>query len=173
MRIRQIKPAFWTDVRLAELPPAVRLTFIGLWMIADDAGWFRYDPAQVANELYGYESRRRRERTIAADVEALEVAGRVNIYPCGHAQVPHLTEHQRLAGETHRVLTIQREHSHCPAVPRDSPLVPDTVRNGSGTLEERKVMERNVAREAEPSGSPRSEFSQKVPRSIALGGKTA
>jgi hypothetical protein len=41
VRIRQVKPAFWADSRLAELPERTRLFYIGLWMIADDAGWLR------------------------------------------------------------------------------------------------------------------------------------
>jgi hypothetical protein len=135
MRIRQIKPAFWSDAVLAELTPGERLTFIGLWMVADDGGWLRYDPAQIANELYGYEPRRRRERAVAADVEALAGAGRVAVYECGHALVLHLTEHQRMTGEGKRVLTIEREHGLCPAIPADSrgfPANRDTVRNGNG-----------------------------------------
>lgn len=174
MRIRQVKPAFWTDVRLAELPPAVRLTYIGLWMISDDGGWFRFDVSQIANELYGYEPRRRRERAVLADIEALVTSERVILYECGHGFVPHLTEHQRLAGETHRVLTVQKEHHAClngsPANPRESPLVPDTVRNGRGTVRNVKVRNGNFARETEnaaatPEGAAaQSEFQQKVPR---------
>ena len=52
MRIRQVKPAFWTDARIAALPAPARLFYIGLWMVADDAGWLRWDPSQIANELY-------------------------------------------------------------------------------------------------------------------------
>ena len=37
-RIRTIKPEFWTDEKLAPLPAIVRLTFLGLVSMADDAG---------------------------------------------------------------------------------------------------------------------------------------
>ncbi len=151
MRIRQIKPGFWTDVRLAGLPPAVRLTYIGLWMIADDGGWFRCDVPQIANELYGYEPRRRREHAVAADVAALVATGRVVLYECGHGQVPHLIQHQRISGEK-RVLTVEREHfresPHVPADAPASPQIPDTVRNGKV----RKGKERNVIAPAPTRG---------------------
>ena len=62
MRIRQVKPSFFKDPLMAELTPPVRLFYVGLWMLADDAGWFRWDVAEVGNELYGYEPRGRISR---------------------------------------------------------------------------------------------------------------
>lgn len=37
-RIRSIKPEFWTDEKVVELPAMARLLFIGLWNFADDDG---------------------------------------------------------------------------------------------------------------------------------------
>lgn len=37
-RIRSIKPEFWTDEKIAELPKATALFFIALWNFADDQG---------------------------------------------------------------------------------------------------------------------------------------
>jgi|SRR5215471_10941261 len=37
-RIRTIKPEFWSDEKLAPLPPVTRLVYVGLWSLADDAG---------------------------------------------------------------------------------------------------------------------------------------
>lgn len=37
-RIRTLKPEFWTDEKLAALPPVVRLVFLGLISLADDFG---------------------------------------------------------------------------------------------------------------------------------------
>jgi uncharacterized phage protein (TIGR02220 family) len=37
-RIRSIKPDFWTDEKIVELPYEVRLFFIGSWNFADDSG---------------------------------------------------------------------------------------------------------------------------------------
>jgi hypothetical protein len=37
-RIRTLKPEFWTDEKLAPLPPITRLVFLGLISLADDTG---------------------------------------------------------------------------------------------------------------------------------------
>jgi hypothetical protein len=137
MRIRQVKPSFFKDPLMAELSPAVRLFYVGLWMLADDAGWFRWDPAEVGNELYGYEPRGRRERHAADYLDTLVSAKRVTRFDCGHVFIPTLTDHQRLAGLTKQVRTVVREHEkECspqpPAGPRDAPQSPDPVRNGIG-----------------------------------------
>lgn len=36
MRIRQVKPDFFTDAVVSAWPPAARLFYIGLWTVADD-----------------------------------------------------------------------------------------------------------------------------------------
>jgi hypothetical protein len=145
VRIRQVKPAFWADARMAELPESVRLFYIGLWMQADDAGWFRWDPIEVARDLYGYEGRAKRERRVPQMFQALVDAGRVVLHDCGHAEVPRMADHQRFASLDKRVRTVFVEHSRdCPQVPagpREAPLVHGTERNGKGTV--RNVEERN------------------------------
>jgi hypothetical protein len=153
MRIRQVKPEFWKDPDLAKLPLTARLAYIGLWGLADDAGWLRLDVPSIALELFGYESRNRRERMIVGALEELVAAKRVESHECGHALIPTLVDHQRFAGETKRVYTVLKEHRGCPRVPagnrgdeapehepagpRGSPRFPAAVRNkernGSGS----------------------------------------
>ena len=136
MRIRQVKPAFWTDARVAAMPPAARLFYIGLWMIADDAGWLRWDLPQIANELYGYESRHRRERDVEAFLRLLVEAERVIVHECGHVEIPTLTDHQHLSVLSKQVRSIQREHADCgdsppiPAETRENPRTPSRKRKG-------------------------------------------
>ncbi len=137
MRIRQVKPSFFKDPVMAELSPAVRLFYVGLWMLADDAGWLRWDAAEVGNELYGYEPRGRRERNTMAYLEELVSRGRVTRHDCGHLFIPRFTDHQRLAGLTKQVRTVAKDHEKCvsptiPANPRDGPQSPGLVRNGIG-----------------------------------------
>lgn len=138
MRIRQVKPAFFKDARMAELTPDERLCYIGLWMLADDAGYLRWDPAEAALELYGYVARDERERAIADHLAVLIAAGRVVNLECGHLFLPTLTSHQRLAGASKRVETYQREHARCyaptsPAGNRGDLTRPDPERSGTGT----------------------------------------
>jgi len=143
MRIRQVKPAFWSDAVVAALPAPVRLFYIGLWMVADDAGWLRWDPSQIANELYGYESRRRRERDVETFLALLVKVNRVVVHDCGHAEIPKLTTHQHLSIVSKQVRTIWREHADCrgssgtPAETRGDPPMPAETRespagNGKG-----------------------------------------
>lgn len=147
MRIRQVKPSFFKDARIAALSPAVRLFYVGLWMLVDDAGYYRWDAAEAGLELYGYDSRSKRERDVTAHLAALVEAERVTDLGCGHVLIPTLTDHQRFGGPTKRVLTYEKEHLRCtppriPAGTRVSPLVPGTVRIGT----ERELgTERNVS----------------------------
>ncbi len=52
MRIRQIKPDFWKDTNLAAMSLGARLTFIGLWMMADCEGKLHADPRLVKADLF-------------------------------------------------------------------------------------------------------------------------
>jgi hypothetical protein len=109
VRIRQIKPAFWTDAKIASLPPGTRLFYIGLWMLADDGGWLRWDVDEIGAELYPFDSRRVRERRIERYREELNgLSERLLVFDCGHAYLPHLVEHQRFGG--HPTYTIRNAH---------------------------------------------------------------
>lgn len=128
MRIRQVKPAFWGDARLAALPAATRLFYVGLWCIADDAGWLELDIPSIGHELYGYETRPRRERTVRTMLGQLTEIGRLVEHPCGHGEIPTLPEHQRLSGATKQVKTVLNAHMKgCVTGPRTSPQVPAIV----------------------------------------------
>ncbi len=168
MRIRQVKPAFFQDARLSELSDSVRLFYIGLWLLADDAGWFKADVPEIGIALYGYRGRGPRERTVTAGLEALSEAQRIVVKPCGHGFIPTMADHQRLGGETKRVYTIKREHDDCPripATPRVSPQTPATEQ-GTGNVE-RNGQERNgTPRAGEPDGplAEVTEFRARVPR---------
>lgn len=173
-----MKPAFWSDSRLAEVPEATRLFYIGLWMIADDAGWLRWDAVEVSRDLYGYEGRAKRERRTARMFDELKDARRVVLHPCGHAEVPKLAEHQHLAGATKQVRSALNEHmkgcvSPSPAVPRDDPQVPDVprpVKVRSGKDVERNGTDREGQSTAHaPDGArleDETEFQRRVPRPV-------
>ena len=133
MRIRQIKPEFWKDAKLAVLTEGARLFFVGTWSMADDAGWMRWSVPEIGAELYPFESRRMRERRVEKHGEALAAIGRIHHHDCGHSQIPKMPAHQHLAGTTRRVTTIYAEHVLCaqPATPRDNPRLPAPVSIGS------------------------------------------
>ena len=46
-RIRTIKPDFWTDEKIVQLPYEARLLFIGMWNFADDYGFIWDEPDRI------------------------------------------------------------------------------------------------------------------------------
>jgi hypothetical protein len=55
-RARNIKPGFFRNADLVELPVETRLLFIGLWTMADRAGRLHDRPKQIKMELYPADS---------------------------------------------------------------------------------------------------------------------
>lgn len=74
-RARNIKPQFFTNDELSELPPLARLLFIGLWTIADFKGCFEYKPKRLKVQLLPYD-----ECDIEQLVSALDKSRFISIY---------------------------------------------------------------------------------------------
>lgn len=55
MRIRTIKPEFWSDEKIGKLSRNARLLFIGLWSIADDFGVARSNLRWINAQLFPYD----------------------------------------------------------------------------------------------------------------------
>lgn len=99
MRARLIRPEFFSDEVMAALPVSARLTYIGLWQLADDSGYLEWHPREIGAALYGFESAGRRNRHIEGDLERLLGAGRVQLLECGvHALIPTLPDHRVKGG---------------------------------------------------------------------------
>lgn len=102
MRIRSIKPEFWTDKRVASWDVFTRLFFIGLWSAADDHGRGSAEPARLAAELFPYDLSRDPSETLANVSRALATlseCGRIVIYCVGDEcffEVANWTRHQRV-----------------------------------------------------------------------------
>jgi hypothetical protein len=54
-RIRTIKPQFFTSDTIGDLPPLVRLLFVGLWCLADRGGRLEDRPRRIKAELLPYD----------------------------------------------------------------------------------------------------------------------
>lgn len=54
-RIRTIKPEFWEDEKVNQLPISARLLFIGTWTYADDNGVIRGNPAYLKARIFPYD----------------------------------------------------------------------------------------------------------------------
>ncbi len=60
-RIRTIKPEFWDDEKLSELPIPARLLFIGCWNFADDFGIMPESIKWIKAKVFPYDSLRDNE----------------------------------------------------------------------------------------------------------------
>lgn len=80
-RTRAIKPSFFDNDQLGELPPLTRLLFIGLWCEADREGRLEDRPKRLRKTLLGYDA------VTDADVDAmlssLHAAGFIRRYQVG------------------------------------------------------------------------------------------
>lgn len=119
-----MRPEFFTDPLTSKLPVDVRLTYIGLWCVADDAGWLTWDASHVAAVLYPYESVLVRERRVNRAGQALIAVGRLRLHDCGCAEIPTLERHQKIGGN--RSITALARHQSIHS--RTSP--PGKVGNG-------------------------------------------
>jgi len=145
VRIRQIKPSWWLDKDLRlRLTAEAREMYVGLWQIADDAGWLTWDVVRIAAELYPYgvgaslldvDPITARERAVTDWADALErldpAAPHLIVYECGHAHLPKMAAHQRVGGRP--VYTVRDAHA------RDCARMRATrshgrVGNGKGTV---------------------------------------
>ncbi|MCH5332006.1 MAG: hypothetical protein J1E33_06340, partial [Alistipes sp.] len=54
-RIRTIKPEFFLDEKVGNLPIQARLLFIGLWCHADDNGVLRGNAAYIKAQVFPYD----------------------------------------------------------------------------------------------------------------------
>ena len=55
-RMRIVKPRFFTDEEIGELPPLTRLLFIGLWCFADRRGRLEDRPKRIKTEILPYDN---------------------------------------------------------------------------------------------------------------------
>lgn len=97
-RIRSIKPDFFKSASIARLTYRSRLTFQGLWCLADDQGRLRDDARVIAGELWPQEDDvtwREVEEDLAA-LGALEFINRYAVDDVGYLQVGNWHVHQKI-----------------------------------------------------------------------------
>lgn len=170
MRIRTVKPEFWTDEKLVELPDSTRLFFVGLWMLSDDAGFFRASVREIANELYSFRPVRRRERDVEGWLAKLVELGVVRLLDCGkHGLVPNLVDHQWLAGTTKRVYRIRQEHEgeRARGEPAGSPRGPEDPRVGREGIGKEGEGYTRARAKSEPNGRLSSDEAAELRRLLA------
>jgi len=93
-RIRTIKPEFFWDIKIGKLSPYARLTFIGLWCLADDYGTLNMHPLVIKGQLFPFDP--------DVDIEAClqELENQKLILRYGPEKIyifiPNFTKHQKI-----------------------------------------------------------------------------
>jgi hypothetical protein len=167
VRIRQIKPDYWRDSRLHNtrgITADVREFYIGLWGVADDYGYFRWDVPEVASELYRYRTPGRRERDAAEWMRRLVGIGRVRLLDgCDHGFIPKLTAHQKVGGTKSQTYLLEHQKCVPPQSSANSAEAPPTsASNGKGKGTVGNGQESNV-----------SDFEDALARAKARAGESA
>lgn len=94
MRSRVINPEFFKDETLSELSPLHRLTFAGLWCVADKHGRFKWSAKRLKVEIMPYEDCVFSE--ILADLVAAKLVIVYETEECGLcAYIPNFLKYQK------------------------------------------------------------------------------
>lgn len=142
-RARNLKPGFFRNADLAELPVETRLLFAGLWLIADRAGRLEDRPKQIKMEIYpadSFEVDSMLDQLAASGfILRYEVDGKryIQVVSFAKHQNPHRDEKASSipAPQEHSASTVQAQcESECDTVaigliPDSLNLIPDPLEN--------------------------------------------
>jgi hypothetical protein len=93
MRIRSVKPEFWTDRVTGRWDTEMKLVYIALWNLADDEGRFEYEPDLIRSQLFPYGCPFCLETVMARIAETKKL----RLYSVGgiaYGVIPSFQEHQ-------------------------------------------------------------------------------
>ncbi|MCD8195923.1 MAG: hypothetical protein LUE24_01905 [Lachnospiraceae bacterium] len=94
-RTRNIKPAFFDNDVLGNLPPLTRLLFIGLWCIADRDGRLEDRPRRIKKTLLGYDDVTTEETDeMLQQLHDNDFIIRYEVEDVRYIQVTNFTKHQ-------------------------------------------------------------------------------
>lgn len=98
MRIRTIKPEFWSSAKMARVPREVRLVFIGLWNEADDDGRLLGSPKRLAGSLFEHDADVDGAVMDAwlTQLEQAQLIVRYEAKGTAYVAIPGFGEHQRI-----------------------------------------------------------------------------
>lgn len=168
-----IRPAYWTDADLhTRLTAEVREFYIGLWMLADDAGYVSWDVDRVGAEMYPYVPHTERVANLRAWLVELG-EDHARLLDCGrHVLVPNLSKNQSPPKPSY---PNQKAHGEClrrhmaPVGASGDQMAPA----GTSTGREGKGRGLNGGAAAPFENDGETEFQRLVPRPVALGGRAS
>lgn len=142
-RSRNIKPGFFTNDALGELPPLTRLLFAGIWTLCDREGRLEDRPRKIRAEILPY------DQCDAEDMlQQLHDSGFIKRYKAGDTHIiqvlawdkhqnPHIKEAASTlpAPDGHQTKPVQKPSKQAPPPERagliPSPLTPDSLSSDS------------------------------------------
>jgi hypothetical protein len=153
-RIRTIKPSFFKSLTVTALPKATRLTWLGLWTYADDAGRGVDDARLIKAELWPLDDDYTAKK-VEKDMQLLEANGSIRRYLVEGRRYFAVVEwrHQRIDKPTPSVLPGPPSNDAAPLPPKSG--------NPPGILREASVQEKEegLGREVEVDPVNRSSSS--------------
>lgn len=161
-----IRPAYWTDADLhLRLTAEQREFYIGLWMLADDAGYLPWDPDRIGAELYPYRSPAWRAKRLTAWLAAL--GDHARLLECRkHVLVPNLPRYQKPPRPSEQ---YRQAHATClHVVP--SGASDDHVAPAQGFSKGLRREGEEKGAPAGANGKPRTEFQERAGVPVFMGG---
>jgi 5-methylcytosine-specific restriction endonuclease McrA len=115
-RIRTIKPEFWTDEKIVQLPYEARLLFIGIWNFADDHGCLWDEPERIRMQVLPNDA-----VDISGLLDLLCASDLLEVYESSDEKrifrVTHFNDHQKVDHPTPS--KIPRESSRKLSIPNN------------------------------------------------------
>lgn len=159
MRVRMIRPAYWTDADLhTRLSADCREFYIGLWMESDDAGFVDWEPDRIGADLYPFRALSWRRRMLNRWLAELSVNGHIQLLECGrHLLVTNLTKYQSPPKPSY-----QNRKAHDACLRHVAPAGTSTGREGVGKEGKGFIKGGAAAPESQSDDGAPSEFRRKV-----------
>lgn len=92
-----IKPEFWQDEKIGQLPILCRLLYIGLWNLSDDYGVAKGSSVWIKGQLFPYDGAEVDVRKVEDALDHLEQSGRIVKFMQNgeeYYDIPKFREHQ-------------------------------------------------------------------------------
>ncbi len=134
-RARNIKPAFFTNEDLAELPPLTRLAFIGLWTIADFKGCLAWRPKRIKVQVLPYDDVDMED--VINDLAAGGFVLRYEVAGEGFVKIKNFIRHQNPHKQERDAGSNVPDY---PDAEHASPQRVEALRNNFGTASEANVL---------------------------------
>lgn len=173
MRIRSIRPEFWSSEDVAAMDWETRLVFIGLWSYVDDNGVGRDVERLIVAELFPLdENLHEASVRVQRALKALEAGGQISRYVVAGKPYLHVTafgEHQVINRPSRGRYPLPTSADAEPATPAadDSLSTPPTPDDGEGEKGRRGEVQRPASGADRRTGDGFEAFWAAYPRKEA------